>query len=171
MAHTKVFVADAGSTDGTPDVARSFVYRLDIEVIPGGLPAVGRNNGARLATTAYVLFVDADIQVNDPTLVRGAVELMQRKKLHCVTTNIHCPQGRGFDRVLYATSNLAQQLSRLCRPFATGMFMLFDRSRFNQLGGFQENALYAEDYLLSKKVARRRFGFVRGHVITTIRRF
>ncbi len=171
MPSTKVYVADAGSSDGTPEIARSFADRLAIEVIPGGLPAVGRNNGARCASTPYVLFIDADIQLDDPTLVRRAVELMRRKKLHCVTTNIHCPQGRSFDRVLYATSNLAQQLSRLCRPFSTGMFMLFDKTRFDELGGFHEDALYAEDYLLSKQVARRRFGIVRGHIITTNRRF
>ena len=165
MPSTKVYVADAGSSDGTPEIACSFADRLTIEVIPGGLPAVGRNNGARRAATPYVLFIDADIQLDDPTLLRRAVELMRRRKLHCVTTNIHCPQGRGFDRVLYATSNLAQHLSRLCRPFSTGMFMLFDRARFNELGGFHESALYAEDYLLSKKVARLRFGKIgRAHV-------
>jgi hypothetical protein len=49
--------------------------------------------------------------------------------------------------------------------------MLFDRSRFQELGGFHEQALYAEDYLLSQQVARRRFGIVRGHVVTTNRRF
>jgi glycosyltransferase involved in cell wall biosynthesis len=133
MPHTKVYIADAGSTDGTPEVARSFADCLAIELIPGGLPAVGRNNGAHLASTPYVLFIDADIRLDDPTLVRRAVDLMRRKKLYCVTTNIHCPQGRGFDRILYAASNLAQQLSRLCRPFSTGMFMLFDRARFNEL--------------------------------------
>jgi glycosyltransferase involved in cell wall biosynthesis len=171
MPSTKVLLADAGSTDGTPDIARSFDDRLNVEVIPGGLPAVGRNNGARRASTPYVLFIDADIELDDPTLVRRSVELARRKKLHCVTTNIHCPQGRGIDRALYAASNLAQQLSRLCRPFSTGMYMLFDRARFNELGGFHEGALYAEDYLLSKKVARRRFGIVRGHIVTTNRRF
>src|SRR5262245_39414952 len=39
---TKVFLADAGSTDGTRELAMSFADRLNIEVIPGGLPSVGR---------------------------------------------------------------------------------------------------------------------------------
>src|SRR5690242_4693718 len=56
MRSTKVFLADAGSTDGTQELALSFADRLDIEVIPGGLPSVGRNAGARRATTHYVLF-------------------------------------------------------------------------------------------------------------------
>jgi hypothetical protein len=51
------------------------------------------------------------------------------------------------------------------------MFMLFDREAFWRLGGFNERALFAEDYLLSKGVARTRFRIVRGGVVTTNRRF
>ncbi|MBV9086288.1 MAG: glycosyltransferase [Acidobacteriaceae bacterium] len=168
---TKVYVADAGSTDGTPDIARSFADQLDVEVIPGGMPSVGRNAGARRATTPYVLFIDADIELDDPTLVRRAVELMERRSLHCVTTNIRCPQGTTTDRLLYEGNNVMQKLSRLCRPFSTGMFMLFDRKQFVLLGGFHEQVHFAEDYLLSQKVARKRFRIVRGRVVTTNRRF
>jgi len=168
---TKVYIADAGSTDGTPDLARSFADRLDVEVIPGGLPSVGRNAGARRAVSPYVLFIDADIELDDSTLVRRAVELMERRGLHCVTTNIRCPQGAKLDRLLYEGNNVMQQLSRLYRPYSTGMFMLFDCEQFARLGSFHEQAQFAEDYLLSQKVARRRFGIVRGRVITTNRRF
>src|SRR5205807_1171145 len=93
MRLTKVFVADAGSSDGTSELALAFSGRLDMEVIPGGLPSIGRNAGARKASTPYVLFIDADMELKDPTLVRRAVELIERRKLHCVTTNIWCSQG------------------------------------------------------------------------------
>jgi glycosyltransferase involved in cell wall biosynthesis len=171
MPNTKVYLADAASTDGTPEIARSFAGRLDIEVISGGLPATGRNNGARLALTPYVLFIDADIELADCTLVRRAVEKMRRQRLHCLTTNISCPLGSPVDRFLYGANNVMQRLSRLTRPFSTGMFMLFDRTRFAELGGFHEGALFAEDYMLSKQVTRRKFGIVRGCVVTTNRRF
>jgi glycosyltransferase involved in cell wall biosynthesis len=166
-----VYVADANSDDGTAQVALAYSEWLDIQVIPGGLPAVGRNAGARRATTPYLLFIDADIQLADKTLVRRALELMKGKQLHCVTTNIACPDGSRWDQALYSGNNLMQHLSRLYKPFSTGMFMLFDKARFDQLGGFHEQALYAEDYLLSQKVVRSRFGIVRGHIITTNRRF
>lgn len=39
------------------------------------------------------------------------------------------------------------------------------------LGGFNERALFAEDYLLSKRVSKLRFRIVRGRVVTTNRRF
>jgi len=171
IRETTVYVADASSTDGTVELALNFRGRIDIRVIAGGLPSAGRNAGARLANTPYVLFLDADMELADPTLVRRALELMQRKRLHCLTTNIWCREGRFMDQTLYIANNIAQQFSRLLKPFSTGMFMLFDRKRFEELGGFHEQALYAEDYLLSKKVARRKFGIVRGKALTTNRRF
>ena len=171
MALTKVFVADADSTDGTPELALSFRDRLYIRVIPGGLPSVGRNAGARLATSKYVLFMDADIVLDDPTLLRRAMETMSRRKLECLTTNIWCSNGNLRDHLLYLGSDVVQYFASWTKPFATGMFMLFDKSRFDALGGFNEKALYAEDYLLSKQVSPRRFGIVRGSVSTTNRRF
>jgi glycosyltransferase involved in cell wall biosynthesis len=171
MPRTKVFVADAGSTDGTPELAMAFSDRLDIEVIPGGLPSIGRNAGARRATTPYVLFIDADMELQDPTLIRRAVELAERRKLECITTNIWCPKGSLADHILYIGNNLAQYGSVMVKPFSTGMFMLFEKNRFDQLGGFHEGALYAEDYLLTKKLSGWKFGVVSGCIHTTNRRF
>src|SRR5712692_10769417 len=88
MPVTRVFIADAGSTDCTVELALSYSDRLRVRVVPGGLPSVGRNAGARLAETPYVLFIDADIELEDPTLLRRAVEKMRRRKLHCLTCNI-----------------------------------------------------------------------------------
>jgi len=171
LPHTKVFVADAGSTDGTVQAALAMRDRLNLTVVPGGLPSVGRNTGARLADTPYVLFVDADVVLHDRTLLRRALEKMRLRQLHCLTTNIWCPDGNWRDHLLYAGNNLFQYAGAWIKPFATGMFMLFDKARFDELGGFNENALFAEDYLLSKRVSPRRFGIVSGKLHTTNRRF
>ncbi|CAN5742119.1 hypothetical protein BH10ACI4_BH10ACI4_00330 [soil metagenome] len=171
MAQTRILVADAGSTDGTVEVALTFRDRLAIEVIPGGLPSVGRNAGARLATTRFVLFLDADVELPEPTLLRRALWTMRRRELHLVTTNIACRHGGFFDDALYAGNNLMQYVGSFMKPFATGMFMLFERKVFWELGGFNEQALFAEDYLLSKGVVAKRFRIVKGKVFTTNRRF
>ena len=171
MRNTRALVADANSTDGTPEVVKGFRASLNVSVIPGGLPSAGRNAGAALADTPYVLFLDADIELASPSLIRRAVELAQRKQLHCVTTNIVCRDGRFADKLLYTGNDFFQYLSRLHRPFSTGMFMLFDKHRFDELGGFDERIHFAEDYHLSKQVARTKFGIVRGGVYTTNRRF
>ncbi len=169
MKSTRVLLADADSSDGTPEIALGFRNRLNISVIRGGLPSVGRNRGAAVADTPYVLFIDADILPASPALIRNAMELAQRNQLHCVTTNVLC-QGSVTDQLFYLTNNLFQYLSRVHKPFSTGMFMLFERRRFAELGGFNEQVHFAEDYLLSQQVARRKFGIVRGGVYTTNRR-
>ncbi len=173
LPHTKVFVADAGSTDATAAIAQLTAAQLGLQliVVPGGLPAQGRNAGARLARTPYILFLDADVELQDPLLLVRAVYRMRTQQLHCVTTDILCPQGTAADRLLFRANNAVQRASRWGAPFATGMFMLFDRAVFHQLGGFDESALYAEDYLLTKQVERSRFGVVRGGVVTSNRRF
>lgn len=171
MRNTKLLVADADSTDGTPDIVMGFRDCLDVRVIPGGLPSVGRNAGAALADTPYLLFIDADIEPASPSLIRRALELAQRKDLHCVTTNIICRDGGPMDKLLYFGNNLFQHLSRIHHPFSTGMFMLFAKRRFDELGGFDEQVHFAEDYLLSQQVARNKFAIVRGGVYTTNRRF
>jgi glycosyltransferase involved in cell wall biosynthesis len=171
MGAIKVIVADAGSTDDTVMTTLSFRDRLLVEVISGGLPSVGRNAGAQLATTRFLLFPDADVELPDPTLLRRAMCRMRRKNLHFVTTNIACSEGGFVDGLLYAGNNFIQRVGSFTKPFATGMFMLFERNAFWALGGFNERALFAEDYLLSKGVPRLRFGIVRGRVLTTNRRF
>jgi glycosyltransferase involved in cell wall biosynthesis len=168
---TKIFVADAGSADNTIAIALSYEDTLSVEVIPGGLPAVGRNEGARRACSRYVLFIDADVELKDRSLLRHSVETMDRRRLHCLTTNVWCSDGSVLDKAIYAGNNLVQRFASWTKPFATGMFMMFDKQVFDRLGGFNERALYAEDYLLSKKVSPLRFGIVSGGVTTSSRRF
>jgi glycosyltransferase involved in cell wall biosynthesis len=171
MSSTRVLVADANSSDGTPEIVLSFRDRLNVSVIRGGMPSVGRNQGAAQADTPYVLFLDADIELADRSLVGRCVERAQAKQLHCVTTNILCSEGSWLDKAFYAGNDCFQYLSYLHRPFATGMFMFFDRKKFWELGGFHEQILFGEDYRLSQQVERKRFAIVRGGVYTTNRRF
>ena len=171
ISSTRVLVADANSTDGTPEIVLGFRDRLNVSVIRGGMPSVGRNLGAAQAESDYVLFLDADIEPAHISVVRRAVELARRKQLHCVTTNILCRGGSWVDAAVYGGNNFFQYASQIHHPFATGMFMLFERKKFWELGGFNERVLYAEDYQLTLQVERSRFGIVRGGVYTTNRRF
>jgi len=61
----KVIIADCSDDEESLDIIKQiqidFKYSLNIEVIPGGYPAYGRYMGAKLVTTPYVLFLDADV--------------------------------------------------------------------------------------------------------------
>lgn len=171
---TRIVLADAGSTDATVALATAHAeasHLFFFEAIKGGLPAVGRNAGARLADTRYLLFLDADVVLEDTHFIEEAVAVMRAEGLHCATTDIHCPTGSWKSRLCYGISNFYQRGSRFFgTPFATGMCMFFERKAFERLGGFHEGALFAEDYLLSKQVGWRRFRVVPGGVATSDRR-
>ena len=58
-----VIIADANSTDDTLGIiskAAEDFDNLQIQVIEGGPVAYGRNKGAELVKTPYILFMDAD---------------------------------------------------------------------------------------------------------------
>ncbi len=171
LARTKVFVADADSTDSTAQIALGYRGQLDIEVTRGGTPSVGRNRGAMHSNSEFILFLDADVELRNPAMLRRAMVRMRSQRLHCMTVNIACPGGNWADRLLYRGNNGFQRLSSWLVPFGTGMFLLFDRARFHELGGFDESALFAEDFLLTKQVSPLRFAVLNEEVHTSNRRF
>jgi len=174
LAKSQIVVADAGSTDQTLNVIDNFKTRhpsFQIDVIEGGLPAVGRNRGAEFSNSRFILFLDADIEIRDPHLIHRAVLTMRLEKLHCVTTDIKSRDAGALTATMYGFSNLAQHLSRLTKPYSTGMFMLFEREAFENLGRFDEKVTYAEDYHLSMRVAASKFRVVPGRILTSNRRF
>ena len=86
---------------------------------------------------------------------------MQRHNLHCLTTNIRCINGSAADRLLFGGSNVVQKLSRWGLPFATGMFMMFDREEFQIHGCFRAGSLRGR--LLVNQAGRSKsiFGYPR----------
>ena len=79
----RVIIADANSTDDTIKVIKKHQKRLpnlQIEVIEGGPVAVGRNRGAELVTTPYVLFMDADIFLLDSSILEHTLKIRYLRK-------------------------------------------------------------------------------------------
>ena len=52
----EIIVADAGSEDKTVEIAKNY----GCKIVQGGLPARGRNEGAKIAQGDIFLFMDAD---------------------------------------------------------------------------------------------------------------
>ena len=73
IAGTRVIIADVSDTYDSlfyiRDLQRDFKYSLNIEIIKGGFPAEGRLNGSKLVSTPYMLFLDADIFLTNPSII------------------------------------------------------------------------------------------------------
>jgi glycosyltransferase involved in cell wall biosynthesis len=167
IASTKIFVADANSTDATKSIVESYRNKLPIEIIPGGLPGVGRNAGARRATSEFILFLDADMQLQDPKTISASLHFIQSEKLTCIGAYAASYDGNLLDNLYFTINNAAQKFI----PYVTGFFMLFRRADFEKLGGFDERASYCEDLLLSKKIPNAKLGFSPARVFTSGRHF
>jgi cellulose synthase/poly-beta-1,6-N-acetylglucosamine synthase-like glycosyltransferase len=162
----KVLIADS-SDDNTRDVIRDVVYEnIDIEIIDGGIPSVARNNGAKLSKTPYVLFLDADIFLHDFFTIFDTLIICDEYDL------ITCKfRTNGKYRFVFPIFEFIRDLFIWYSPCAIGGFMLFNKSVFDELGGFNEKFLVAEDYALSNKINPCRFKVSDHKIYTTDRRF
>jgi glycosyltransferase involved in cell wall biosynthesis len=170
IGSTRIIIADC-STDNTREVIQATKGNLNIEIIDGGPVSIAKNNGARLATTPYILFIDADVRFFKPTVIRDAVNLIERKNLDLIGLNIKCYDKDLRAKIGFTAFNLINHTLKFFSPFAVGAFMLTRRDRFEEFGGFPENLLTSEDYFLSKKYSPRKFKIIRHHFGQDSRRF
>ncbi|MCH7604428.1 glycosyltransferase [Patescibacteria group bacterium] len=162
----EIIVADAGSRDRTVEI----VNQYGAKVVPGGLPARGRNEGAKAAQGKLLLFLDADTEFEEDVFsdmleeffVRGlgvaSFFLGLRKKNHQIGFNVayNWPV-RIFERIL---------------PHGA-MGILVKREIFDTVGGFDETIKLAEDHHFVREAAKlAKFGFFRStKLIVSPRRF
>ena len=164
-----VIIADS-SDDGTTYQLESRTDDLfDLKIIEGGLPAKARNNGARYVKTPYVLFLDSDMFLLDPTIITTVTRMMLLGGIDLLTTKIRTTNGKY--NYVFRTFDFIQKISKFISPFCLGGFMLFKTNTFNKIGGFDEEAKVAEDYLLSKQIKPKRFKIINTTVFMPPRRF
>ena len=170
IGNTRIIIADC-STDNTRQVIQDNSLGLNVEIIEGGPVSVAKNNGARLVTTPYILFIDADVRFFKNTVIQDAVDKIQSKNLDLVGLNIKC-----YDRdmraiVGFTLFNTINHTLKFFSPFAVGAFMLTRKDKFDEFGGFPEQFATSEDYFLSRKYNPRKFKIVRHHFGQDSRRF
>ena len=144
-------------------------YDFKLEVTEGGLPAKARNNGFKLVTTPYVLFMDADIFLLNSNIIQEVVSKIDGENLDLVTVKLRTDNGE-FNYV-YKVFDILQPLSRLVSPFCLGGFMLTRANKFKEIGGFDEEVKVAEDYVYSKQIKSNMFKIHNTFVYTPPRRF
>ena len=175
ISNVKVIVCDA-SNDGItrPNLLDRLEYDsntdlFNLYVMDGGLPSKARNNGFKLVTTPYVLFMDADVFLLDPKILLRSIIKIDRYHLDLVTTKFRSDNGNY--NYVYKTFDFIQTLSKWSTPFCLGGFMLVRSETFKEIGGFDEDVKVAEDYIFSKQIKPKKFGRIKNIVYTPPRRF
>ena len=164
-----VIVADSSDDNITKELIESESNRnVSIIIIDGGLPAIARNKGSDYVTTKYVLFLDADIFLEDKYLIYNIINNIETYGLELATCKIRT---KDIYNIIFILFDIIRSFIIKKTPFAIGGFMLFNYKIFKELGKFNENDKIAEDYHLSKKVNPNKFKIFNYKLFTTSRRF
>ena len=164
-----VIVADS-SDDGTTYQLESRINDdFILTVVEGGLPSKARNNGAKRVNTKFVLFMDSDMFLLDENFLYDVVKEMMYRNVDLLTTKVRTSNGKY--NYIYRVFDIIQKLIKPISPFCLGGFMLIRVNKFNEIGGFDEEAKVAEDYLLSKQIKPNRFVILNKVIYTPPRRF
>jgi glycosyltransferase involved in cell wall biosynthesis len=168
FAGTRVIIADTSDEEDSLNFLQytedNYRYSLNIELIKGGFPAKARLDGSKLVTTPYILFLDADIMLQDKFILG-----------ECLTYNtdlvtVPFQTEKGFNWI-FRLFDIQQRMSNLLgTPFAVGGFQLWKTEAYWKTGGYDETHLFAEDYWVSQKAEVMKIHSTKG-VWTSARRF
>lgn len=164
----EIIVSDAHSTDRTREIARTY----GATVVDGGLPSVGRNKGAALATSDLIFFLDADVDLRDPQFLEKAVGEMLERDLGLVTCDVFPLSDDYIDHFMHKAYNTYVRAWGSLFPHAPGFCMLVRKELHDQLGGFDESIPFCEDMDYAQRFRKiGRFGFLKSTKIpVSIRR-
>ncbi|MBI2054162.1 MAG: glycosyltransferase [Candidatus Staskawiczbacteria bacterium] len=151
----EVIIADAGSEDGTLDVAKSYGCRI----VEGGLPAKGRNEGAKAAKGDLLLFLDADTVLPRDFFKKAVSEFRAKKINFGAFILLPYPKNKVSYFMFNNFYNKQTSFFEKFSPHAGGAVMI-KKEIFERLNGYDESIKLAEDHDLAKrakKIAKFRF--------------
>jgi len=167
----RVLVADNNSTDSTIErisKASEDFKNLQIELVQGGKVGFARNNGAKLVTTPFILFMDADSLLQGENVFVEVEKYLN--KYDIISVKQKSVVRNDFKSVLtYKILDWIRKIMPI--TFCTGCFFLISKSKFNQLGGFDETLQNSEDFWLSKQIPKSKFKILNQYIGQDNRRF
>ena len=171
---TLIILADANSKDKTVLEAKNTALSLGLNLTtaPGGLPARGRNRGAFLAKTKYILFVDADVTFTNKFDLGDCLEKTKNGEYDLLSTTPVYRGGKNLKAsLMFFLNKIGTIILSKSDPFAIGAFTLVRTERFREIGGYDERLKHTEDWVFSKNIHPSKFLLIPDLITQDDRRF
>lgn len=147
----EIIVADADSKDNTVKIAEEY----GCIVVEGGMPAVGRNNGAKVAKGDYLLFLDSDLKLTEDYLAKVIYEF-KMERLGIAITQMKPLSKKTEDKLLHDLANLFMISVEKIKPHGAGCYgIIAKRELHERCGGFNEELTFGEDAEYIERLAKK----------------
>ncbi|NMB67086.1 glycosyltransferase [Candidatus Woesearchaeota archaeon] len=159
----ELIVADANSKDKTLKIAKKF----NANIVQGGIPSIGRNNGAKIAKGKILFFLDADVRIKNKNFFYKSYKEFLKKRLDCSVIDNYpiIPKGinnskKALIKFIFDFSNLFIRLSQKSKnPRANGTCIIFKKEVFSKLKGFNKKIYFGEDSEIVKRAVKKGYKF------------
>ena len=140
----EIIVSDNNSNDKTLEVAK----KNKCKTVKGGLPGMGRNNGAKAAKYDWLLFLDSDVLL--PKMFLESF-FEKSKKYDYATCRIE-PLTHNFEyRFFYMLKNYSNYISR---NHISGQCLLIKKRLFEKIEGYDGSLTLGEEHDLAKRLRK-----------------
>ena len=148
----EIIVADANSKDKTAEIAKKYNARI----VKGGLPAAGRNNGAKAANGEIIFFLDADVKLISKNFIKNVYNEMKKHNLELATCEFIPMSKLLIDKIMHNFANTFIKLYQTSNPHAPGFCIFVSKKLFDKIKGFDETIRIAEDHDFVKRASKFR---------------
>lgn len=145
----EIIVADAGSKDKTKEIAEKY----NCKIVKGGLPAVGRNNGVKVAKGNVLFFLDADTILPEGFFKKALEEFKERQLDIGSFCLVPLPKSKISSLFMSVFYNQPIVLLENALVHAAVGIMV-KRDVFDKIGGFDEDVKLAEDHYFARRAQK-----------------
>ena len=119
------------------------------------MPAVGRNNGAKVAKGEYLLFLDSDLKLTEDYLAKVIYEF-KMERLGIAITQMKPLSKKTEDKILHDLANLFMISVEKIKPHGAGCYGIIAKRELHECcGGFDEELTFGEDTEYIERLAKK----------------
>ncbi len=150
----EIIICDSLSKDKTKEAALRFKKKLNLNFYQKRFLRVSqaRNYGASKAKGNFLIFFDADVEIAEDFLSQINKKINQYQ-LDILTVWNRAKKGlKG--KIIFGIMNILMSLSTKFKPAANGPCIIVKKDKFFEVGGFDEDIVFGEDFDLTQRVVK-----------------
>lgn len=157
----EIIVSDGRSHDRTIEIARTYANKV---IVYNGMKrqtiGKGRNDGAKMASGDYLVFLDADVSIKNPNeFFEKALKVFEKnKQIIAMTTYIRVlPEFETVsDKIIWWCLNISYIFLNniISIGGASGEFQMMRTDAFKKVSGFNEILIGGEDHEFFRRLSK-----------------